>query len=157
MRRILTKALVGLAITTIAALGADNSIGKWKLNMEKSKYTPAPMPLKSLTITREASDGGVKVTTIGDRADGTTINTNYTTKYDGTAATVTGEGVLYDSISVKQVNANTFTDERKKTGGSYNATGRTVISHDGKTMTITTKGTNADGKAFTADFVLEKQ
>ncbi len=157
MRTILTKALVALAITTIAALGADNSIGTWKLNVEKSKYTPAPMPLKSLTITREASDGGAKVTTTGERADGTKINTSYTTKYDGTAATVTGEGVLYDSISVKQVNANTFTDERKKTGGSYNATGRTIISNAGKTMTITIKGTNADGKPFTADFVLEKQ
>ena len=70
MRRILTKAIVALAITTIAALGADNSIGTWKLNTEKSKYTPAPMPLKSLTITREASDGGAKVTTNGERGGG---------------------------------------------------------------------------------------
>src|ERR1035441_10556727 len=59
MRTILTKALIALAITTIGALGADNSIGTWKLNAEKSKYTPAPMPIKSLTVTREASDGGV--------------------------------------------------------------------------------------------------
>ena len=58
---------------------------------------------------------------------------------------------------MKQVNANTFTDERKKTGGTVQCTGRTVISHAGKTMTITIKGTNADGKPFTADFVLEKQ
>ena len=56
------------------ALGADNTIGTWKLSVEKSKYTPAPMPLKSLTVTREASDGGVKVTTTGEQADGTPIN-----------------------------------------------------------------------------------
>jgi hypothetical protein len=32
------------------------------------------MPIKSLTVTREASDGGVKQTTTGERADGTAIN-----------------------------------------------------------------------------------
>jgi hypothetical protein len=62
MRTILTKGLIALAITAFAAFGADNSIGTWKLNLGKSKYTPAPMPLKSLTVTREASDGGVRAT-----------------------------------------------------------------------------------------------
>jgi hypothetical protein len=47
MRTILAKALVALAITTVAALGADNTIGTWKLNVEKSKYTPAPIPSKA--------------------------------------------------------------------------------------------------------------
>ena len=61
MRTILTTALIALAITTAAAFGADNTIGTWKLDVAKSKYIPAPMPVKSLTITREASDGGVKV------------------------------------------------------------------------------------------------
>ena len=49
MRTILTKAILALAITTVAAFGADNTLGTWKLNVEKSKYTPAPFPLKSLT------------------------------------------------------------------------------------------------------------
>lgn len=146
-----------LAVTALVAFAADNSLGTWKLNGEKSKSTPAPMPVKSLTVTREASDGGVKVTITGERTDGTKINTSYTAKYDGNAATVTGEGLLYDSISIKQVNANTLTDERKKTGGSYQATGRTVISKDGKIMTLTTKGTNAEGKKFTQTLVFDKQ
>jgi hypothetical protein len=157
MRTILAKALIALAITTIAALGADNSIGTWKLNVEKSKYTPAPMPVKSLTSTREASDGGVKVTTTGERADGTPINASYTAKYDGTESQVTGSGPPYDTIAIKQINANTFTDERKKTGGLYHATGRMVISGGGKTMTWTSKGTDTNGKAFTSRFVCDKQ
>ena len=82
MRTLLTRALIALAITTIGALGADNSIGAWKLNAEKSKYTPAPMPVKSLTVTREASDGGVKVTTTGEQTDGVAINSSYTAKFD---------------------------------------------------------------------------
>ncbi len=154
--RLLARTLVVLAITTIGALAADNTIGTWKLNLEKSKYTGAPMPLKSLTIAREASDGGAKVTLTGEQADGTKINSTYTLKYDGKDVQVTGNSP-YDTIAVKQVNANTLTDERKKTGGSYRATGRSVISSNGKTMTTTTKGTNATGQAFTSTFVYDKQ
>jgi hypothetical protein len=156
MRTLLTRMLVVLAITTLGALAADNTIGTWKLNLEKSKYTPPPIPLKSLTIAREASDGGAKVTITGEQADGTMINSTYTVKYDGNDVQVTGNSP-YDTIAVKQVNANTLTDERKKTGGSYRATGRTVVSSNGKTMTTTSQGTNAAGQAFTSTFVFDKQ
>ena len=114
------------------------------------------MPVKSLTVTREASDGGVKQTTTGERADGTAINASYTAKYDGNDVQVTGNAP-YDTIAIKQVNSNTLTDSRKKTGGPYKGTGRTVVSNGGKTMTTTVKGTDADGKAFTQVFVLDKQ
>src|SRR5450755_1865823 len=43
---------------TVAAFGADNSLGTWKLNMSKSKFDPGPGPVKSLTSMREAADGG---------------------------------------------------------------------------------------------------
>jgi len=156
MRTLLTKALVALAITSVAALAADNTIGTWKLNVEKSKYTPAPMPIKSLNVTREASEGGVKQTTTGERTDGTAINASYTAKYDGKDVQVSGNS-QYDTIAIKQLNANTLTDDRKKTGGPYKATGRTVVSNGGKTMTTTTKGTNADGKEFIQILVFDKQ
>ncbi len=156
MRSLRYKAFAVLAISTAIAFGADNSLGTWKLNMEKSKYTPSPMPVKSLSITREASDGGVKVSNAGEQADGTAINAAYTAKYDGTEVNVTGNAP-YDRIAIKQVNANTFTDQRNKTGGSYKATGRTVISNGGRTMTTTSKGTNGQGKEFTSTFVFDKQ
>ena len=35
MRTILTKAVITLAITTVAAFGADNTLGTWKLNVAK--------------------------------------------------------------------------------------------------------------------------
>ena len=156
MRSILSKGLLALAITTVAALAADNSLGTWKLDLEKSKYTGAPMPVKSLTVTREASDGGVKQTTTGELTDGTAINASYTAKYDGKDVQVTGNAP-YDTIAIKQVNADTLTDARKKTGGKYQGTSRTVVSNAGKTMTTTTKGTNAEGKEFTSIFVFDKQ
>lgn len=157
MGRILTGAFLALAITTLSASAADNSLGTWKLNVEKSKYTPGPVPVKALTVVREASDSGVKVTTTGEQTNGTPIHTSYTAKYDGSASSVTGDNPLYDTISIKQTDANTLTDERKKTGGKYEAKGRTVVSHDGKTMTVTTRGVNAEGKKFTGVLVFDKQ
>ena len=156
--RTLSKLCLVLVAFAIAAFAADNTLGKWKLNAGKSKLAANPSPLKTLATVREASGDGVKVTNTGERADGTKVNTTYTAKYDGTASTVTGTGLQYDTISIKQVNANTITDERKKTGGGpYHATARTVISNGGKTMTVSIKGTNADGKEFTSTNVFDKQ
>jgi hypothetical protein len=157
MRRMFSRAVVVLAISAMAALGADNSIGTWKLDTAKSKYTPAPLPVKSLTSVREAAPGGVKVTVSGERVDGAAINGGYTAKYDGSATAVSGNGTPYDSISVKQINARTFSYEAKQTSGKYHARGRMVISADGKTMTTTATGADASGAAMALTLVYEKQ
>ena len=156
MRNIVAKLVIGVAITTIGMYGADNSIGTWKRNVAKSKSTPPiDNPITSLTIVFEAVDGGVKETVTGQRKDGTAINGGFTAKYDGKEYPVTG--APWDTISIKQIDANTFTSEQKKTGGKYHTTGRLVISKDGKTMTLTTKGTNAEGKPSSAKAIYEKQ
>ena len=49
MRRIVGEALFALAISTLPVLGADNSVGTWKLNPAESKYDPGPSPLKALS------------------------------------------------------------------------------------------------------------
>lgn len=154
MRNTLMQVIFGIALTTVGALAADNSLGTWKLNMDKSNFSPSA-PVKSLTTTREASDGGVKVTTTGERADGTPINASYTAKYDGQECPVTG--APYDTITIKQVNANRFTTTQWMKDGKYKVTGTSVISRDGKTMTNTLKGTNADGQPYSATMVWEKQ
>ena len=114
------------------------------------------MPFRSGNITREVSDGGVKQTVTGERADGTAANSSHTAKYDGKDVPVTGNAP-YDTIAFKQVNANTLTDERKKMGGSYKATGRTVISNGGKTMTMTQRWLDVtcikDGVFVQIDFI----
>jgi len=156
MRNIVVKLVIGVAITAIGMFGADNSIGTWKGNVAKFKSTPpVTNPIKSLTVVNEASDGGVKVTVTGERQDGTPINSSYSIKYDGKEYPVTG--APWDTVSMKQIGANTFTSEVKKTGGKYHATGRTVISKDGKTMTTTTKGTNAEGQPTSGTLIYEKQ
>ena len=70
---------------------------------------------------------------------------------------MTGTGLTWDTTAVKQVNASTLTEERSKKGGKYHSSVRTVVSKDGKTMTLTLKGTDADGKAFTSVLVSDRQ
>jgi hypothetical protein len=156
MNRILRITFAVLAMAAIA-LGADNSLGTWKYNAAKSKPAPGVSPIKSLTLVREASGGGVKQSAKGERADGSKIDDGYTAKYDGKEVMLTGTGVAWDMTGVKQADANTVTEERSKMGGKYKATVRTVISADGKTMTATAKGTGADGKAFSSVAVFDKQ
>lgn len=158
MRRFFNLALMVLAIVSMpAAFGADNSLGTWKVSLERSKYTPAPFPVKSLTSVREVAPGGVKVSNTGERTDGTPINATYTAKYDGSPSSVSGEGAPYDTVSIKQVDANTFTWDAKKTDGKYHSHGSIVVSPDGKTLTLTSEGTDADGNPMTATLVYDKQ
>jgi hypothetical protein len=155
MRRVAVKLFIIMAITSIGAFGADSSVGTWNLNVAKSKYTGAN-PIRSQTDVREATpDGGVKITRTGQLANGTPANYSYAYKYDGKEYPVTG--APFDAISVKRIDANTWSWEVKKTGGKYHATGRTSISKDGKTMTQTSTGTDADGKTFSQTLVYEKQ
>ncbi len=43
-------------------------------------------------MVREASDGGVKVTSTGVRQDGAATKSSYTAKYDGKTMTTNGKG-----------------------------------------------------------------
>ena len=151
-------ALATLALTTtVYAFAADNSLGTWKLNPGMSKYSPGAFPVKSITAVREAADNGVKVTNTGERTDGSAVNATYTAKYDGSPASVSGQGSPYDTVSIKQVNANTFTYEAKSGTTKYHAHGKITVSADGKTLTFKAKGTDPDGKPLAVTLVYEKQ
>lgn len=78
-------------------------------------------------------------------------------KYDEKEAPVVGTGLAYDTVAFKQVNANTLTAERTKKGTKYHVSVQYVISADGKTMTQTGKGVDADGKALATTTVYDKQ
>jgi hypothetical protein len=153
MRHIVTKLFVGTAIAAMMAFGADNSLGTWKLNLEKSSITSGPAPV--LTLKREAVEGGVRTTATVGRGNGDPITSSSIAKYDGKDYFV--PNAPWDTISTEQVDANTFTATTKKTGGKYSSTSRTVISKDGKTMTTTSSGTNNEGKPFNNTAVFDKQ
>jgi hypothetical protein len=155
MHRIASKLFIVMAITAIGAFGADNSVGTWKFNAEKSKST-STNPLGNRIMVREATpDGGIKVAVSGKYADGTPDNYSYTCKYDGKACPVTGAS--FDTLSFVRIDDNSWNYEVKKSDGKYHMKGKYVISRDGKTMTQTATGTDAAGKPVSQTRVFEKQ
>src|ERR1700730_8104753 len=113
MKKVLSITFAMLAMANIV-LGAYHTLGSWKYNAAKSKPAAGVSPIKDLTATREATDGGVKISAKGERADGSKIDTTTIAKYDGKEVEVTGTGLTWDSTAVKQVNADTLTEERSK-------------------------------------------
>ncbi|MCU1325785.1 MAG: hypothetical protein JWN34_1155 [Bryobacterales bacterium] len=150
---------IALGVVAIAACAfcADNTLGTWKMNPGKSKPQGGQSKIASLTVTREASGNGVKVTAKGEREDKSKIDISYTAKYDGKEVPVSGSGLPYDTVAITRVDDNTLTDTRSKKGGTYKGTGEWVVSNGGKTTTLTTKGTGADGKPFSGFTVYDKQ
>jgi hypothetical protein len=76
MRAIVRAAILGLALAAFAAVTSVSAqtevvgLGTWKLNIEKSKFSPGPAP-KSFTVKFEAAGKGAKVTT---NAKGEAVN-----------------------------------------------------------------------------------
>jgi hypothetical protein len=148
-----TVILAVVALTAIAS-GADSSVGTWKLNLDKSKYSPGPAP-KSATVTIEALDGGIKYTSNGVNAEGSPTHVEFTAQYDGTDNPVTGSPA-FDSIALKRVDANT-TDSTTKKDGKVMVSSRAVVSNDGKTRTLTSKGKNLKGQDVNSVVVFDRQ
>ena len=155
-RLFLTSTVVLMAVLafTVIAWGADTNVGTWKLNLDKSKYSPGPAP-KSATLTIEAHDGGIKYTSHGENAQGAPIHVEFTAKYDGQDNPVAGSPD-FNSIALKRIDARTVESTTKK-DGTVMLTSRTVVSHDGKTRTLTSKGKNAAGQDVSNVVVYDRQ
>lgn len=160
MNRTASRSILLVAVAAMGMFAADNSLGTWKRNVAKAAYqqgNPPANPIVEQITVREAVAGGVKVTNKGKRKDGTLVNSIAIFRYDGTPTSVEGTGLPYDSNAMKQVDENTLVSESKKIGGKYHLTSTLVVSNDGKTMTITSKGTDAEGKPIAFTAIYEKQ
>src|SRR5207247_11419400 len=86
---------------------------------------------------------------------GEKIHSGWTGKFDGKDHGVTGDATG-EMGAYKKLNDRTMTFNQKK-GGKIILSGRIVVSADGKSRTVTTKGTNAQGKPASATAVYDKQ
>jgi ribosomal protein S18 len=153
--RVLTIGVLAATVAVaVSAQASDPRIGTWKLDAEKSKFSPGPAP-KSLTLKIEAAGQGEKVTAEIVNADGTSSTTEYTANYDGKDYPLKGSTVA-DMVSLKRIDTRT-TERMDKKGGKVVQTFKRVVSEDGKTMTSTTTGTNAQGQALNNVSVFRKQ
>jgi hypothetical protein len=146
--------IVGVTLVWAIAVSAQENprVGTWHLNVAKSKYSPGPAP-KSQVLKIETSGQGEKVTSESETASGKQV-TVYTANYDGKPYPLTGSPTA-DMVSLKRIDSHT--SERTDTkGGKLVQTLRRVVSKDGKTMTVTITGTNAEGKPINNVVVFEK-
>ena len=141
------------AVAVVSAQGANRRIGTWHLNVAKSTYSPGPAP-KSQVLTIEAAGAGEKVTSESVSATGAKTVSVYTANYDGKPYPITGSEIA-DTVTLKPVDANT-SERTDSKGGKAVQTFIRVVSKDGKTMTVTIKGTNAQGQAVNNVVVFEK-
>ena len=88
-------------------------------------------------------------------ASGKSSHTEWSGKFDGKDYPVTGSPDS-DARSYTKVNDRTLQFTAKK-NGKVVATGRTVVSADGKSRTATVSGTTAKGKKFKNVVVYDKQ
>ena len=157
-----SASIFAVAVVCLALAGsmfADSKafVGTWKLNLEKSKYAAGTAP-KSLTRTVSADGDAVTYKFDGVSADGTSFSFSFTSKYDGKDAEMTGTGTPYgaDHIAIKQANSHETTSTLKKGDKIVGSTTATV-SHDGKMATLTSKGTDANGKPVKSVSIYDKQ
>ena len=150
----LAAMLVGVLTLFVATAAADQASGTWKMNTEKSKYSPGPAP-KSLTVVVESDDTNYKIDATGTDADGKPIHVQYSAKFDGKDYPATGVANA-DSVSVKRIDANTIETAQKK-DGKVMMTITSKVSKDGKTRTSTWHGKNAEGKDVHNVVMFDKQ
>ena len=149
-----TIALTISLVFVSVALGFQNNpnIGTWKLNEAKSKFAGKA---RNHTVVYEAAGDQTKVTVDGVDENGGAVHHEWTGKFDGKEYPVTGDPNS-DARSYRTINKNTLAMTAKK-GGKVTLTGRIVISRDGKSRTVTTTATNAQGKKVKNVAVYDKQ
>jgi hypothetical protein len=137
-------AVVGFGPAVAASAQAPNALfGTWKLNPAKSKYSPGPAP-KSMTITYSPAGFGMKIVVDIAPAEGSPQHWEMTPMFDGRDHRVTGNPDA-DAISIRRI-SDTKGESTFKKSGKVMAVNVRTLSADGKTLTIESNGTTADGK-----------
>jgi len=152
-RTILLTLALSFAAVAVCFAADSNMMGTWKLNEAKSKIGPGAT--KNSTVVYEAAGDKVKVTIDGTDKDGKPTHTEWTGKFDGKDYPVTGDPSS-DTRSVTKIDDYTYGINVKK-AGKVTTSGRIVVAADGKSRTVTTTGTDANGKKVSSTGVYDKQ
>jgi|ERR1700686_1404974 len=145
--------LAALFVGVTVCLADNPQMGTWKLNESKSKFSPGAA--KNNTVVYEAAGDSIKVTVDGVDGNGAATHNEWTGKFNGSFYAVTGDATS-DMRSYRKINSHTLLLTAKK-GGKVTLTGRIVVSANGKTRTVTTRGKDSKGKWVTNRAVYDKQ
>lgn len=147
-------ATLAVCFIGIGVCFAQNPLmGTWKLNEAKSKLAPgAP---KNNTVVYEAVGDSVKVTIDGTDGAGNPTHSEWTGKLDGKSYPVTGDPTS-DSRSVERRTTHKYGFTAKK-GDKVTISGTIILSVNGKSRTVISTGTDAQGKKIKSEAVYDKQ
>ena len=147
--------IFALTLSAARATPADDPVmGTWKLNVARSTFTPGPGWQSQIRV-YAAAPTGVSVAWTGIDAGGATMRVNYTYAYDGQDYPMAGSA-SYDTLNAVRIDEWTVRSEEKRGGKTVGVAVRKV-SRDGKVLTITDKGTNRKGQAFSQLLVFDRQ
>ena len=128
--KLLNRTLLLALLLTPPLSAADPLYGVWK-----TRPSGKPGDTSKQTVTIEPGADGIKFTTdIDFGSGGGGMSTTYVTKLDGAEVPVYSAGKVVRRLRGKRTGPNTF--EGSATGPGGTSTSKTILSADGKTMTI---------------------
>jgi len=147
---VVAAAVVGMMVASSQAAvtppsKADLTMGKWELNVAKSKFTCSTAPKASQRHFFDAGWGMMVAEWTGTNAEGKPTQTRYVWRYDGGKypSGITGpdarEALIYKLTSPTRVDF-VHVDKADKVTSTYYR----EVSADGQTMTQSTKYTGRD-------------
>jgi hypothetical protein len=150
--RIAVVAVTLSFVATAACFAANPHMGTWKLNEAKSKLLPGIG--KNTMVTYAEQKDKIKVTVEGVDKDGKPTHGVWLGKVDGKAYPMKGN-LPYNSVAYKMVNDRTY-DLTAMKDGTMVWTGKSTVSADGKSRTVTLERTDANGKKVKGKAVYDK-
>ena len=132
-----------MAFVGVALAQGDAMNGTWKLNTEKSKYDPGPGP-KNQTLVISGTDAARKLVVDLTPATGNAVHWEVSGA-TGAQLPVVGTNANADHYVFARVNPTTLEAQYFREG-KPTIKQSAVVSADGKTLTVTGTGTDAQGR-----------
>jgi len=151
--RIAAVAVAMSFMGSAACFAANPHMGTWKLNEAKSKLAPGLG--KNITVVYAEMKDKMEVTVDGVDKDRKPTHSVWVGKADGNAYKSKGN-LPWDAAVYKVVNDRTYEITTMKDGKVF-STGKSTVSADGKSRTVTINGTDASGKKFSSKAVYDKE
>jgi hypothetical protein len=152
--RCIVSGLAAVIMLSAALSASDPMVGTWDLDVSASSFNPGPGRTRD-TRTYKVDGDRIHLTGTVVHADGRVENIQLEAVIDGKDYAPTGNPRV-ETIAQVRVDAYTVKTTTKR-GGKVTATSTRQVSKDGKTMTITTAGTDEKGVAFDNTLVFRKR
>jgi hypothetical protein len=157
-QRLVMNFVVLLGLTG-SLFAADPLVGTWKLNVTKSKFA-GPRRIREMTTVYQEKDGQLIGAITGISEDGSPFLFKYSVPSSGGTVYYSESPSAFEGYSTTlspHKKGSRTTDWTTAHGGKVIDTQQDAVSSDGKTLTTTTRGKDAEGKPYESVWVAERQ